>query len=136
MHTVKVFNDTGKVIPTNIEIDGKLIGCRSIDYHADLESVPGFTFEIEAITDIEVNHAGIQFRFDPQTVVDAVKILRHELMNDEVLRSGFTCSIASALKEFQNEKCEYGLCVEPCDPDELAETVLRRMIGGNDTCFK
>ena len=136
MHTVKVFNDTGKVTPTHIEIDGNPIRCSSVDYHVDLESIPKFTFEIAALTDIEVNHAGIQFRFTPQTVVDAVKILRHELMNDEVLRSGFTCSIASALKEFQNEKCEYGICVEPYDPDELAETVLRRIIGGNDTCFK
>ena len=127
MHAVKVFNDTGKVIPTHIEIDGKPIRCSSIDYHVDPESIPKFTFEIAAFTDIEVNHADIQFCFNPQTVVDAVKILRHELLNDEVLRSGFLASIASVLKDFCDiELMEFRYNT---DLDFVAEMVLRRMIG-------
>lgn len=120
MHTVKVFNDNGNIIPTHIEIDGKTLKkCRSIDYHADADSVPTFTFEVMALSDIEVNHADICFKFYPETVVEAVKILRHELMQHGDVYNGFACSIESALKEAKPYTKEI----------DLARAILDRIIG-------
>lgn len=120
MHTVKVFNDNGNIIPTHIEIDGKTLKkCRSIDYHADADSVPTFTFEVMALSDIEVNHADIFFKFHPQTVEESVKILRHELMQHGDVYNGFVCSIESALKEAKPYTKEI----------DLARAILDRIIG-------
>lgn len=119
MHTVKVFNESGKAIPTYIEIDGKLMTCRSIDYHVDIDTVPVFTFEVMALSDIEVNHADICFKYHPETVVEAVKILRHELMQYGDVYNGFARSIESALKE-----------AKPYTKDiDLARSILDRITG-------
>lgn len=119
MHTVKVFNNNGKIIPTHVEIDGKPLRCRSIDYHADHESFPMFVFEVSALSDIEVNHADIRFKFHPETVTDAVKILRHELMRHNEIYYGFMGSIKSALNDMDD-----GISI-----DDSAEAILRRIIG-------
>lgn len=119
MHTVKVFNDSGKVIPTYVEIDGKPMPCRLIDYHADHESIPMFVFEVSALSDIEVNHADIRFKFHPKTVVEAVKILRHELMQHGDVYNGFARSIESALKEAKPYTKEI----------DLARSILDRITG-------
>lgn len=119
MHTVKVFNDSEKVIPTNVEIDGKPMPCRSIDYHVDIDTVPVFTFEVMALSDLEVNHADICFKYHPETVVEAVKILRHELMQHGDVYNGFACSIESALKEAKPYTKEI----------DLARAVMNRIIG-------
>lgn len=118
MHTVKVFNDSGKVIPTYIEIDGKPMPCRLIDYHADHESTPMFVFEISALSDIEVNHADIRFKFHPESVVESVKILRHELMRHGEVYGGFLESIKSALHDIGDET----------DITDAAKLILSRII--------
>ena len=123
MHTVKVFNNNGSVIPTHVEIDGKPLRCRSIDYHADHESFPMFVFEVSALSDIEVNHADIRFKFHPYTVVEAVKIIRHELMLHGEVYEGFLGSIKSALND---------MCDDASSINKAAEKILGRIIGEND----
>ena len=119
MHTVKVFNNNGNIIPTHVEVDGKPLRCRKINYHADLKSVPTFTFEVQALSDIEVNHAEICFKFHPETLTDALKILRHELMQHGDTYNGFIASIESALNESKPYVRE----------NNLAKAVLDRIIG-------
>lgn len=119
MHTVKVFNDSGKVIPTYVEIDGKPMPCRLIDYHADHESIPMFVFEVSALSDIEINHADICFKYHPESVVESVKILRHELMQKGEVYGGFLESIKSALHDMGDET----------DITDAAKLILSRIIG-------
>lgn len=119
MHTVKITNDSGEIVPTHVGIDGKSLICRSIDYHVDCETVPTFFFEVSALSDIEVNHADICFKFHPETVTDAVKILRHELMQHGDTYNGFIASIESALNESKPYVRE----------SNLAKAVLDRIIG-------
>ena len=119
MHKVKVFNNNGNIIPTHVEIDGKPLRCRSIDYHAEADYIPTFAFEVMALSDIEVNHADICFKYHPETVVEAVKILRHELMQHGDVYNGFACSIESALKEAKPYTKEI----------DLARAVMNRIIG-------
>ena len=123
MHTVKVFNDSEKVIPTNVEINGNLMTCRSIDYHVDIDTFPVFTFEVMTLSDLEVNHADIFFKYHPETVVEAVKILRHELIQHGDVYCGFLASIKSALND---------MCDGTSDTNRAAEKILERMIGDND----
>lgn len=122
MHTVKIINKNGKLIPTEVSIDGQPVRARSIDYHASLVSAPVVTLELPSLVDIEVNHAEIQFRFTPETITDAVKILRHELLNDTDLYAGFKASIKSALDEAKPYM----------DEENLAKAVLDRLIGEED----
>ena len=119
--TFKVRNDSGTAIPTKVSINGLDVRCRSIDYHADVESVPICSVELVALGDIEVVHAAIRFSFTPHTVTDAVKILRHELLQDTYLRKGFLESIGSAIDDMARDKCDSGT-----DP---AEYMLDRLVG-------
>lgn len=119
MHTVKVFNKNERVIPTHVEIDGKPLRCRHIEYHADPESIPIFVFDVVSLADIEVNHADICFKFHSDTVVDAVKILRHELLHNADLYNAFASSIKSALDEAKPYTSE----------SDLARDILDRVIG-------
>lgn len=123
MHKVKVFNNNGNIIPTHVEIDGKPLRCRSIDYHAEVDCIPTFTFEVLALPDIEVNHADIRFKFHPWTVVEAVKILRHELMLHGEVYEGFLGSIKSALNDMNGDTSSI---------NKAAEKILGRIIGDND----
>ena len=123
MHTVKVFNNNGNIIPTHVEIDGKPLRCRVIDYHAEVDCIPAFTLEILSLADIEVNHADICFKYHPESVEEAVKILRHELMQHGDVYCGFLASIKSALND---------MCDGTSDTNRAAGKILERMIGDND----
>lgn len=119
MHTVKVFNNNGNVVPTHVEIDGKPLRCRSIDYHAEADYIPTFAFEVMALSDIEVNHADICFKYHPESVEESVKILRHELMLHGEVYGGFLESIKSALHDIGDET----------DITGAAKLILSRIIG-------
>lgn len=119
VHTVKVFNNNGNAVPTHVEIDGKPLRCREIDYHAEVDHIPTFTFELLALPGIEVNHADICFRYHPESVVESVKILRHELMLHGEVYGGFLESIKSALHDMGAET----------DITGAAKFILSRIIG-------
>lgn len=118
----KVRNDSGKIIPTKVSINGLDVRCRSVHYYADTEMIPTCTVELLTLGDIEVNHADILFRFTPDTVEDAVKILRHELLKHGELYDSFVASIESSVKD--------QFLVLPFQPTrEVAEKILDRVIG-------
>lgn len=119
MHTVKVFNNNGKIVPTHVEIDGKPLRCRALDYHAEVDYIPTFTFEIPSLADIEVNHADICFKYHPESVNESVKILRHELMQHGEVYGEFLESIKSALHDMEYET----------DITGAANLILSRIIG-------
>lgn len=129
MHKVKIFNDNGKIVPTKIEIDGKPLMAYSVDYHADISSVPMFCFEIASLADIEVNHADIMFRLHPETVEEAMAVLRNELLRKGNLYKAFMASISSALDEYQDEQ---GCMDGGYYTDYLAELVMERIIGESE----
>ena len=118
-----VRNDTGTAIPTKVSINGLDVRCRSVHYYADTETVPTCAVELLALGDIEVNHADILFRFTPNTVEDAVKILHHELLERGYLYDSFAASIESSVKE-------QGLQGLPFQPTrEIARMILDRVVG-------
>lgn len=119
MHTVKVFNNNGNAMPTHVEIDGKPLRCRSIDYHCEVDYIPTFTFEILALADIEVSHADICFKYHPESVEESVKILRRELMQKGEVYGGFLESIKSVLHDMGDET---GIT-------DAANLILSRIIG-------
>lgn len=121
LHNVKILNRSGSRNPTLVTIDGTPLHCISIDYHADAESIPVITFRVGALADIEVNNADLKFRFTPETVTDAVKVLRHALQTDKDLRDGFTASIRSAIDDMAWNKVD-----AVTDP---AEYILERLLG-------
>lgn len=122
MHNVKIFNEGEKAMSTHISIDGKPLKCYSVDYHMDADRVPTFTFGIMSLADIDVDNARILFSYTPQTVQEAVIILRHELMNNQDLRMGLLASIESALKELPVSAWS----------GSAAEQVLGRLVGDDD----
>lgn len=99
MHKVSIKNKTGdSYFPTCIFIDKHPIKAVSVNFNQSVDTVPTCEIEIRALPDIEAL-ADIQFRFTPQTIQEATKILRHSIMMDKDLYNAFIASIASALKE-------------------------------------
>lgn len=65
----------------------------------------------------------IRFRFTPESVTDAVSILRHELLQHGEIYAGFKASLKSALER-------YNYCGLPFEPeDDVARKILDFMIG-------
>lgn len=129
MHKVKIFNNNGKIVPPKIEIDDKPLMAYSVDYHADISSVPVFCFEIASLADIEVNHANIMFRLHPETVEEAAAVLRKELLRKGDLYKALMASISSALDKYQDEQ---GCMDDGYYSDYLAELVMERLVGVDD----
>ena len=71
---------------------------RHIDANFDVDEIPTVNVEIVGGCDFE-GMADIHFDYSPQTVKEACKILREELLKHGDLYDGFKASIISALKE-------------------------------------
>lgn len=71
---------------------------RHVDANFDVDEVPTVNVEIAGGLDFE-GMADIHFDYSPQTVKEACKILREELLKHGDLYDGFKASIISALKE-------------------------------------
>lgn len=106
---------------TEISINGKPIRSYSVDYHEEVGGVPVFTIEIPGLPDIDVDTSDVQFRFHPDTIVESIKILRHEILNNETIYAGFLASIESALNEAKPYTSE----------QDLAKAILDRIIGSD-----
>ena len=65
----------------------------------------------------------IRFRFTPESVTDAVAVLRHELLIHGEVYNGFKASLKSAIEKY----CTCGLPFEP--EEETAGKILDFMIG-------
>lgn len=118
---VKVINPGNDLLGTECYINGQKMECvRSVDFRAAIDEVPTFTFEAMGLPEFDMP-GDIRFSFTPQTVAEAVKVLRNELLKHSDVYDGFLASIRSAIKELPEDKAIWA--------DELAEMILKRVIG-------
>ena len=132
MSRIKVVNPNESCMGTEYYIDGKKINnVRSVDFRVAVDEVPCFAFETIGLPDIDM--AGdIGFRFAPETVKQAVVVLRKELISNRDLRDAFLKSMLSALDDdFWNSRETVGdqLDIGYDDFKEAAELMLNRLIG-------
>ena len=96
---VKIEQITEKRPYFRVYKDGqKITRVRHIDANFDVDEIPTVNVEIVGGFDFE-GMADIHFDYSPQTVKEACKILREELLKHGDLYDGFKASIISALKE-------------------------------------
>ena len=96
---VKIEQITEKRPYFRVYKDGqKITRVRHIDANFDVDEIPTVNVEIVGGLDFE-GMADIHFDYSPQTVKEACKILREELLKHGDLYDGFKASIISALKE-------------------------------------
>lgn len=120
---VKIDQNTGKRPYFRVYKDGiEITRVRHVDANFDVDEIPTVNVEIVGGLDFE-GMADIHFDYSPQTVKEACKILREELMKHGDLYNGFLSSIESSLKE---QKVT-GLPFQP--ESEIAEKILKRIIG-------
>lgn len=116
---VKVVSPENNFLGTKDYIDDKLVEkVTGIDFHIEVNEIPYFTFNIIGLPDID-SVGNINFAFTPQTVQEAVIVLRNELLKHGDLYDGFMASIRSAIKEMENKIYD----------KELSESILNRIIG-------
>ena len=117
MNSVMV-NSNGRV--TNVYIGGMpLKNIQRITFEQEVDMAPVFEFEVVGLPSISVDNADIRFEFTPRTVVEAVSVLREQLMKDAELYDAFHASILSAILEMPDD---FSGC-------ELATRILDRIIG-------
>ena len=115
-------NITG--VGTTVKVDGKKInGVLGVRYEVSAGDVPEVTISKYGTNDLDINCAYIKLDISPQNVMEAVRILRDELLKHGDFYEGFLSSIESSVKEQELQ----GL---PFQPDrEIAEKILKRIIG-------
>ena len=121
---VKIINPVGSGWRgTQCFVDGVEINCvRSADFHVAVDELPTSVFELMALPDIEME-SEVKFSYTPQSVEDAVRILRHELLTHGEVYNGFKASLKTAIEKY----CICGLPFEP--EEETAGKILDFMIG-------
>jgi hypothetical protein len=94
----------------------------SADFHVAVNELPTSVFELMALPDIEME-SEVKFSYTPQSVEDAVRIMRHELLTHGEVYNGFKASLKTAIEKY----CTCGLPFEP--EEETAGKILDFMIG-------
>lgn len=129
---VRVVNPNESWMGTEYYIDGKKINnVRSVDFRVAVDEFPQFTFKTMGLPEIDMS-GDIRFRFTPETVQQAVVVLRNELISNRDLRDAFLKSMLSALDDdFWNSRETAGdqLDIGYDDFKEAAELMLNRLIG-------
>lgn len=132
---IKVVNPNESWMGTECYIDGKKIkNVKSVDFRVAVAEVPQFTFETMGLPDIDMG-GDIKFRFTPETVQQAVVVLRNELMNHGELYNAFLKSMLSALDDkFWDSRDRNGYELDFGEEDfkEAAILMLNRLIGIED----
>lgn len=125
---VRVYNPSASGWPeVKCLIDGnEAKNVRLVDFHGSVDEIPIFKFETMGIPDIKMC-GDIRFRFIPETVTDAVFILRNELLAHGEVYNGFKESLKTAIEKY----CTCGLPFEP--EEETAGKILDFMIGEEQT---
>lgn len=121
---VKIINPVGSGwMGTQCFINGTEINrVRSADFHVAVDELPTSVFELMDLPDIEME-SEVKFSYTPQSVEDAVRILRHELLTHGEVYNGFKASLKTAIEKY----CTCGLPFEP--EEETAGKILDFMIG-------
>lgn len=129
---VKVVNPNESWLGTEYYIDGKKIkNVKSVDFRVAVDEIPHFTFETIGLPDIDMS-GDIRFKFTPETVQQAVIVLRNELLTKGTLYNGFLESMLSALDEkFWDSRDRNGndLDLGEEDFEEASVLMLNRLIG-------
>lgn len=129
---VKVVNPTEGWLGTEYYIDGKKIErVKSVDFRVAVDEIPYFTFETMGLPDIDMS-GDIRFKFTPETVQQAIIVLRNELITHGELYQAFLESMLSALdNKFWNSRNKNGYELDLGEEDfkEAAALMLNRMIG-------
>ena len=122
---VKIEQNTEKRPYFRVYKDGKEITrVRHVDANFDVDEIPTVNVEIVGGLDFE-GMADIHFDYSPQTVKEACKILREELLKHGDLYMAFLASIESSL-------IEQKVTALPFQPErDIAYKVLQRIIGGD-----
>ena len=124
MPKVKIINPKyGGWLGTQYFVGGTEIHhVRSADFHVAVDEIPTSTFELLALADIEIE-SKVRFEYTAQSVEDAVRVLRHELLEHGEIYNGFKASLKSALEK-------YNCCGLPFEPEEeIAGKMLDFLIG-------
>lgn len=134
---VKVVNPGDDWIGTECYINNKKIErVKAVDFRAAVDDVPTFIFETMGLPDIDMS-GDVRFSFTPQTVVEAVQVLRNELLKHEDLYNGFLASMRSAINnEFWDSRGTVGgmYDVGQEDLEVASELMLKRLIGEELPC--
>lgn len=129
---VEVTNQNDSQYRTEYYIDGnKISGVKSVDFRVGVNEVPTFTFETIGMPDIDMR-GDVQFSFTPETVQQAVFVLRNELSKRDELYNSFLASMRSVIDDdFWNARSTNGneLDIGKDDFNEAAELMLNRIIG-------
>lgn len=129
---VKVINPNEDWRGTECYIDDKKIkNVKSVDFRVAVDEFPKFTFETIGLPDIDMS-GDIRFRFTPETVQQAVIVLRNELLNKGTLYNGFLESMLSALDDsFWDSRDRNGNDLDLGEEDfkEAAALMLNSLIG-------
>lgn len=95
---------------------------KAVDFHVAVDELPVFDFEMGGMPNIEMDCIA-NIMFSPQSITDAISILRHELLQHGEFYRGFKASLKSALEKYNN-------CGLPFEPeDEIAGKILDFVIG-------
>ena len=121
--SVKIEQNTEKRPYFRVYKDGQEITrVRHVDANFDVNEVPTVNVEIVGGFDFE-GMADIHFDYSPQTVKEACKIMREELLKHGDLYIAFLASIESSLREQR-------VTALPFQPErDIADKVLQRIIG-------
>lgn len=129
---VKVINPNENWMGTEYYIGNKKIEhVKSVDFRVAVDEFPQFTFETMGLPDIDMS-GDIRFKFTPETVQQAVIVLRNELLTKGTLYNGFLESMLSALDEkFWDSRDRNGSDLDLGEEDfkEAAVLMLNRLIG-------
>lgn len=129
---VKVVNPAEGWLGTEYYIgDKKIEHVKSVDFRVAVDEVPQFTFETMGLPDIDMS-GDIRFRFTPETVQQAVMVLRNELLTKGTLYNCFLESMLSALDDkFWDSRDRNGNDLDLGEEDfkEAVALMLNRLIG-------
>lgn len=121
MQTVKI-KSTENLVTKIFVGDSEIKRVRNVEFSQSFDTVPCFTFETMGFPDIEIDNADIRFKFTPETVADAAKVIRHSFFTDNELYNAFVTSIESAIHD-NGVVCDLG------DQHNLAVEIADRIIG-------
>lgn len=123
MNRVKISSNEGI---TELYINGTKVIPQSITFGAGRAEVPHFGIDLSGFPEFDIEGADIRVSFTPCTIFEAVRVLKHSLEKDPVMRKSFERSIWSVLEE--SEAPGYGEVTN----ELLAERILSRIVGDDE----
>lgn len=128
---VKIVNESDSWMGTKCFLNGEELRANSVDFHVGVNESPSFIFEIPESGKVKVlgtpniDMLGkAKFDFTPNTINEAVVIIRNELSKHGDFYNGFLASIESSIIEQNVAALPFGDTQQ-----EIAEKILKRIVG-------